>query len=170
MAPLADPAEQRLELARARMARGRSTRGSGPRATPAEVAELQTRLLASVLTGVPLPGATEPLSFPDLAFLQRSTPVLLLDRNLAGPLGAGARVVRVLSAAELEREARARPGAAYLEFQAPELGPDAVGLTLHGRVHAPVGHGTLGLSSVHVRFRRVQGRWEAADPPAFSAL
>jgi hypothetical protein len=79
--------------------------------------------------------------------------------------------VRVVSADELAAETSARGEVAYLHFQPPDEGDGTVALTLDGRIATrDPDQRPLGLSSVRVRFHRVEDRWEAAEAPVFLAM
>ncbi|MCX6633286.1 MAG: hypothetical protein NTW28_37295 [Candidatus Solibacter sp.] len=139
-----------------------------------EIRQLQEILLTAVMTGRALPGATRPVNFPDLAFIMGHPAVFLLDENLAGSISVedSPLPLRILSRELLLEESRNREkDIAYLAFNYRALGEDGLQLTLEGKIlpHDPNHAGVLGLSSIHVTFRKAAGTWEVAGDPSFSA-
>ena len=51
-----------------------------------EIRLLQEAVLKSVLLGVPLPGSSDPLSFPDIGFLRQKDLIYVMNENLYGPI------------------------------------------------------------------------------------
>ena len=139
-----------------------------------EIRQLQQLLLQAAITGRNLPGGNRPVQFPDLAFITRQPAIFVLDENLAGSVSLedSPLPLRILSRELLEEEARTRKeSVAYLAFNNKVLSKDEVQLTLEGRI---VGYDSaeavpLGLSSIHVTFRKLGGRWEITGEPSFSA-
>ena len=68
------------------------------------------------------------------------------------------------------QEARSGEEVAYLYFYPPVVGKNDVMLTLAGKIIPKDSNkGELGLSSVSVKFRKVNGEWRAVDDPLYSA-
>jgi len=132
---------------------------------------MQQLLLRSVLAGDPLPGSGETVRLADLAFATRDGKVLLSDADLGGrPSVPGASTpIRIVTPASAAREAKDDQALAYLRFHPPQIDADGVWLMLSGEMAAPGGAGTMGLSSVRVKFRKVDGAWEAVGGPVASA-
>jgi hypothetical protein len=137
-----------------------------------DLRNLQELLLKAVVFGEPLPGRAEPVRFPDISFIARQPAIWLVNENLAAPIlpEETRRPVRILSSEALHAEARTQGDITYLRFQPPETTRDVILLTLEARIAVgKPGQPMLGLSSIHVKFQRVGGRWEAADAPVYSA-
>jgi hypothetical protein len=138
-----------------------------------EVRYLQELLMRAVITGQSLPGMNRPLRFPDLGFIMRQSAIYLSDENLGGPISleGSPLPLRILSRESLVKEARARnQDIAYLAVSYRALDENMLQLTLEGRITP---HDSkqpqLGLSSVHLVFRKVAGKWEVVGEPSFSA-
>jgi hypothetical protein len=142
--------------------------GNSP-VTFTEISQLQNLLLQAVLLGTPLPGASDPVRFPDLPFVTRQANVIVLDENLSGPITIS-MPVRVLSADAIRQEAEQRADVVYFQFAAPRFEGDQLDLTLAARIapHAPAS-GMLGLSSIHARFHKVGDQWQLVGEPIYSA-
>ena len=129
-------------------------------------------MLRAVVEGAPLPGTARAIRFPDLAFLQRHDSIYLADEGMAGTSVATAspKPVRVLSPAAVQAKAKEGGPLAYLQFGPSRIEEDTAEITLAGRMASPdPKQRSLGLSSMHVKFRKVGGRWEALGEPVFSA-
>lgn len=135
---------------------------------PADLARLQQAVLVAVLSDRPvLPGGPR-LQLPDLRFATRGGGVSLSPENLAAAVDISALPgpVRLMPAA-----ASAAPASdGHIAFAPADIGPDAVGLTLQVRATPPGdGRQAQAIGSLRVRFRRENGEWRLADPPAQSA-
>ena len=140
--------------------------------TTKEVLHLQEIVLRAVLEGKPLPGSSQAIRFPDLAFVQRHESIYVAAEEMKGKVAAGGapKPVRIVPLAALRTKAKEGGGLAYLQFGPPHIEADSVELTLEGRMAtADPKEPSLGLSSIHVKFRKVEGRWEAQGEPIFSA-
>jgi hypothetical protein len=137
-----------------------------------EIGRLQSMILDAVLSGRPLPGSAEPIRFPDFSFVLREPEALVLNKNLAPgfSLPSGSKPARIISPAEIEAQAELRGEVAFLQFQPPGIATDEVDFTLEARIarKAPR-HEILGLSSCHVKFRKVAGEWQATGEPIYLA-
>jgi hypothetical protein len=134
--------------------------------------KLQETLLKAVLLGHPLPGNTQPVRFPDLAFVVRQPAVFLLDSNLSGPIliKESPRAIRILSTEALLQESQKHGEITYLQFQAPEVMDDAVRLTLEARIATrDPNQQKLGLSNIHVKFSKIADEWKVLEEPVYSA-
>ncbi len=134
--------------------------------------ELQTLLLRAVLSGTALPGAEQPVHLPDLQFVLQQSSIIVLDENLSASAStAGApQPVRVMSANELRLLTEQQGDTAYLQFAPPDVAADHVGITLAARIATgDPARRPLGLSSIHVRFRKVGGNWVTVGEPVYSA-
>jgi len=137
-----------------------------------DISQLQSLLLQAVLLGTPLPGTGQPVRFPDLSFVTRQPSIVLADENLSAPISvAGApKPVRVLSTDAIRQEAQQHGDVAYLQFAAPQIKDDQVRLTLAARIAtANPAYAELGLSSIHVGFRKAGSAWLLVDDPVYSA-
>lgn len=68
------------------------------------------------------------------------------------------------------QEAHSGGEVAYLYFHPPVVGNNEVVLTLAGKmIPQDPNQGELGLSSVSVKFRKINGEWQAVDDPIYSA-
>jgi hypothetical protein len=166
--------------ARAKKRAARSTRrspravkksGSRPALSGRDLRQLQQMVLRSALAGEPLPGTGEAIRLPDLQFVTRDGKVLLSDKDLSGrPSVSGAGTpLRIISSSTIAREAKSAGDLAYLRFQPAQVDDDGVSVTLSGEMAASSGRRSLGLSSVRLRFRKVDGKWEAVGGPVASA-
>jgi hypothetical protein len=149
-------------------------RGPPAKAKPSrkEILDLQEIVLRAVLEGVPLPGSNLAIRFPDLAFLQRQDAIYVAGEEMAGRMisGSAPKAVRIVPVEALRAKAKESPGIAYLQFGRARIEDDNVELTLEGRMAAAdPRQPALGLSSVHVRFHKVGGRWEVSGEPVYSA-
>jgi hypothetical protein len=128
-------------------------------------------VLDSVFGGRALPGTNAPLSLPDLGFVLRHDNILIADEGMAGSLSGDAlpKPMRLMSRAALTSES-CDAELAYLKFNNQVLDQDAVRVTLETRLLSgksdPAG---LGLSSVHVVFRKKNGAWTAEEPAVSAA-
>jgi len=133
------------------------------------IAMLQSIMLTSVLQQQPLPGQTQPVRFPDLAFITESPTVLISIDNVVGQFNAADidKPVEVLLESEI-REAAAKSGdRAYIRFQPTEERDGQVRIVLEVRI-APKEPDIqpLGLGGIRATFtRRPSGDWEATEPP-----
>jgi hypothetical protein len=133
-----------------------------PGVTPDELARLQHQVLAAALGGPPLAGGTG-LMLPDIQFARAGDEVVLSSANLA----AGVRLDGLPASVRLAQPSEATRG--QLEFTPARLEGDDLTLALEVRAQAPGGRGAIPLSSIALRFRRQDGGWTLAEPPAASA-
>jgi len=145
--------------------------GSRPALSGRDLRELQQMVLRSALAGEPLPGTGEAVRLPDLQFVTHDGKVLLSDEDLSGrPSVSGAGTpLRIISSSTIAREAKSAQDLAYLRFQPVQVDEEGVSVTLSGEMAASPGRRSLGLSSVRVKFRKVDGQWEAVGGPVASA-
>jgi hypothetical protein len=133
---------------------------------------LQHTLLWSVLSGEALPGGRRPVKMPDLSFVQRQSPILLLSDNLAKSVSLDTVPipVRVLSREDIVEEARERGDIACLRFQPALEKDDTIGLTLEAKIFPQdPGQHALGLSGLQVKFTKLDGQWVTIEEPRFFA-
>lgn len=130
-----------------------------------ELARLQELLLKAVLLDEPPPGGAGLPRLADLSFILRHTHVFLSEENLAGKISIEGlpKPLRVVSPEELRGLAREGGDVAYLRFQPPAgEGDGEVWLTLEGRLATrDEAQGSLGLSSVQVKFRKGGDGWQS---------
>jgi hypothetical protein len=139
---------------------------------PDDLAELQRLLLGAVLRGDMLPGASEPLRFPDLSFVLEQPEIVVVDENLAGvpELDDPPKPIRVVSPDALEAE-RPEGDLVYLRFGPPDERDDGVRITLEARIRSGrESRPAMGLGGVLARFERVGSSWQLAEPPLFVAM
>jgi hypothetical protein len=137
-----------------------------------DFAQIQELLLRAVLLGTLLPGAKQPIQLPDLHFILRQPIIILLDKHLSKPISlvGTPKPLRVMSPGELRQYTEREGDTAYLEFGPIELEGDYVRVTLAARITTrDPARRPLGLSSVHVRFRRANMEWRLLGEPAYSA-
>ena len=130
--------------------------------------QLQELLLKAVLLGQQLPGTDQPIRFPDLPFILRQSPVLLIDENVANSISIKevSTPVRILSQETLLQEARTRGDITYLHFQPLRVEDDIVQLTIEAKIcPRNPGQPILGLSGVQVMFQKVSGEWQVVGEP-----
>lgn len=137
--------------------------------SPEQIGRFQERVLEAVLSGGTLPGASEPVSFPDLQFLTREPAVLVLDENFQGAPPAGSSV-RVVSRHDLEREAGRRGEVAYLHFQPPAVRGGEVRFTLEAKVaSADPARRPMGLAGMQFVMREDEGgEWRGSQAAALA--
>ncbi len=155
---------------------GSSWAGSGidQELAPDILATLQALVLESVLTGKPLPGASSPLTLPDLAIVLRGPSIALSTENLGGAIRVTSppKPIHILSPETIQARARESGEFAYLGFQPPSFRAGKVLLTLQARVaRGEEGGPELGLSGVQAAFRQAGGHWQIDDdePRQFAA-
>ena len=139
--------------------------------TPIEIRQLDQWVLDSVFAGQALPGTSSAVALPDVAHFLRYPAIILSDEGLAGDLSADSlpKPLRVMSVAALKSESY-ESEIAYLRFNNEVLDADRVRVTLEARIFSRKGEPAgLGLSAVHVTFRRRNGEWTVEDSPAISA-
>ena len=131
----------------------------------AELGALQQILISSVLTGSPLPGASQPASLPDLDWVLRQPEILLSDEDLMGnpSVDSPSRLLRIVTASEL------KPGSAYLQLSHSGTSDSAVTLRMEVRVASAPGTRAALLSSIMVMFRHEAGQWIVPDEPVMLA-
>jgi hypothetical protein len=137
-----------------------------------EIGQLQQNLLRSVLTGQPLPGSTRPINFPDLSFVLRQPTILVNNANLATPLAMQEhpKPMRIVSQRDIDLEAQSQGDVTFFQFQPPKVSENEVELTLEARIaRRPPEKGMLGLSNLHVKFRKLAGKWESVGEPIYFA-
>jgi hypothetical protein len=138
-----------------------------------ELLMLQELVVKAVLLGLPLPGRTRVIRFPDLSFILNQNTIFLVDENLFGQISLEEppRPVRILSVEDLKQESQYRGDIAYLRFQPPKVGDDEIQLTMEAKIATrDPNKQTLGLSSIHVKFVKIEGTWIVVDDPVFSAV
>ena len=133
------------------------------------ITRLQSILLRSVLRQQPLPGQTQPVWFPDLAFLTESPSVLISDANITGQFDIVGidKPVEIVPESEI-REAAARSGdRVYVRFQPAEEVEGQIRIVMEVRI-APTEPDLqpLGLGGIRATFtRKPDGNWEVTEPP-----
>jgi hypothetical protein len=134
------------------------------------ITSLQSILLTCVLRRQPLPGQTQPVWFPDLAFITESPSVLISDSNLTGQFD----IVGIDKPVEFVPESRIREAAArsgdraYVRFQPAEEVDGQIRVVMEVRI-APTEPDlqALGLAGIRATFARgPDGNWEVTEPPA----
>lgn len=130
-------------------------------------------ILKAVLLGQSLPGRNQAIRFPDLSFILNQRNILLADENLFGQISLEElpRSIRILPMEELRNESQGHGDIAYLRFQPAEVNKDEVQMTMEAKIYtSDANKQTLGLSSIHVKFLKVEGQWIAADDPVLYAV
>ena len=132
------------------------------------ITELQSLLLTSVLRQTPLSGQSEPVHFPDLAFLTEAPAVLVSEDNVPGELALEGvdQAVEVVPESEI-RDAARSGDRAYVRFQPAEQIDGRTRIRMEVRM-APREPEIppLGLGAVSATFvRRPDGTWEVTEPP-----
>jgi hypothetical protein len=100
----------------------------------------QALLLESLLTHQPLPGMTQLLAMPDVAFEDDNSQIILLDDRSSSELDFPPRV-RLMSQAELQTLGPESPPQ-FFEFLPPEQFPGKISVRLRLSVLFP-GHGLV---------------------------
>ena len=138
-----------------------------------DLAHLQLILLGAVLGVRPLPGHDQPVTFPDLGFLEGQSEIIVDCANLAGGLEIAGldRPLRIVEPDELRRLASDRGDLPHFRFERPEVDGDSARLVLELRM-APADpvRRPLGLSGIQVTFVRKHNRWQAEGEPAYFAM
>jgi hypothetical protein len=137
------------------------------------ISYLQEILLEAFLLSKHLPGSTQPMMFPDLAFIQRQPAIILSDENLYSTKSIEelSKPIRILSQeAILHEAAHTQRDLVYLRFQSSVRKNNTIQLTLEARITSPdPNKRTLGLGGVQVKFQKRQGQWEIIEDPIFFA-
>lgn len=138
------------------------------------VARLESVMLESVLQRQPLPGRTDPVWFPDLAWITESPTVLVSDENIPDhlPITDTDTRVKVLPNAEIREAATEAGDRAYVLFQPPEASPGQIRITMEVRI-APAEPDIqpLGLGGISATFvESSAGEWTVPEPPAVFAM
>jgi hypothetical protein len=127
-----------------------------------ELSRLQHGLLKAALLGEQLPGGGS-ARLADQAFILRHPQIYLSDENLAGAISLEGlpKPLRIVSGKDVRHEADVQGDVAYLRFLPPHETADGIWLTLEARLYSgdPSQH-SMGLSSVQVKLRKVDGGWE----------
>jgi hypothetical protein len=127
-------------------------------------------MLTSVLRQQPLPGQTQPVWFPDLAFLTESPSILISDANIPGQFDIVGldKPVEFVPESEI-REAAARSGdRVYVRFQPAQEVEGQIRIVMEVRI-APTEPDLqpLGLGGIRATFtRKPGGSWEVTESPA----
>lgn len=144
--------------------------GEGGSGSSNITARLQSITLTSVLRIEPLPGQTEAVRFPDLAWISESPRVLISNQNLAGELDVTGvdKQVDVVPESQIRDEAARGGDRAYVHFQPAEETGDRVRIVMEVRI-APSDPDIppLGLGGIAATFSRTSDdRWQVVEPPA----
>jgi len=132
-----------------------------------EIQQLRQCVLDSAFTGQALPGSSARVTLPDLHYVLRQPAILLLNDGKAQTISQAdlPKPLRVMSPPELEAEARGQE-VGYLMLRDEVLDEDTVRVTLSAQLMTSRGERAgLGLSAVHVTFRKRSGAWLAEDGP-----
>jgi hypothetical protein len=141
-------------------------------ASKKEIGQLQKLVLRAALTGGSLPGSNQAIRFPDLEFFLRQPAIFVVKEGLAGSLTVkdSPRPIRILPRKSLVEETRTQDNLAYLEFHHRLSDDETLDLTLEGKIQPrDPNQALLGLSSIHVTFKKVDGKWLVSGEPSFSA-
>jgi hypothetical protein len=138
------------------------------------IARLQSVMLESVLLRQPLPGRSEPVWFPDLAWITEAPTILVSDDNVPAhlPIADTDPRVDVVPDADI-REAAVRAGdKAYVYFQPPKQTGEQIGIVMEVRIAPAEPELTpLGLGGIAATFvRATEGAWEVREPPAIFGI
>jgi hypothetical protein len=133
--------------------------------TEADLAETQTILLRAAVQQVPLPGQAYVLRFPDLPAAMEPAPARLSDEHLAPAVTPGDQF-EVMEANQLAALAAERGAFGYLRFQAPEIRPDCIRLSLQVCMAFPDVE-PLPLGALVASFARDEkSQWTTMEPTA----
>ena len=133
--------------------------------TEADLAETQTILLRAAVNQIPLPGQDYVLRFPDLPAATEPTPARLSDEHLAPAVKPGDKF-EVIEAGQLAALAGECGTFGYLRFQAPEIRPDCIRLSLQVCMAFPDVE-PLPLGALVASFVRDEnGHWTTKEPTA----
>jgi hypothetical protein len=138
------------------------------------ITQLQSIMLSSVLRQRPLPGLTQPVRFPDLAFITDAPTVLISDDNVPSKLDTADfdRPVKVMPETEIRAEAGKSGDHAYVRFQPAEEMGDQIRIVMEVRLAPTESYiQTLGLGGIRATFaQRPDGNWQAIEPPAMFGI
>jgi hypothetical protein len=129
---------------------------------------LQSLLLRAIFSSEVLPGAEQPIRFPDLAFLEQQPQILVLDDHLATIFSGNGlpKPIKILSHDAILQEAVSDPGTAFLRFHPPTWGDHRVELNLEVQLLGTASSTTvLGLGGIQVAFNLVSGQWLVSGEP-----
>jgi hypothetical protein len=145
-------------------------------AATAPIGQLQATLLSKLLLGAPLPGQTQPVHFPDLAFITEAPTVLVAAEETVGSLqlqDVGKRL-EIVPETEIRERATRSGDCVFVRFHAAERIGDNVRIRMDV-VMAPAEADvhSLGLGAISATFVRNPGEgesWIAAEPPSVVAF
>lgn len=133
------------------------------------IARLQSVMLESVLSRQPLPGSSDPVWFPDLAWITEAPSVLVSAENVPDPepLTSVRGNVIVSPEAEIRDVAKREGDRTFVHFTPPETSAGSIRLTMEVRM-APTEPDllTLGLGGITATFVESNGEWTVTEPPA----
>jgi hypothetical protein len=138
------------------------------------ITQLQSVMLKSVVQEVPLPGQTEPVRFPDLAFIKEAPKITVSEDNISGQLDTSAieKPVEIGPLSEL-REKAAKSGDQFFVYFPPANEQEGrITIVMELRM-APteVNIQPLGLGGIRATFtQKTGGNWEVVDPPVIYGI
>lgn len=133
-----------------------------------DFSDLKQAVLNAVFNDEALPGSATPLRFPDLALLLHQPQVYLLDESFTKPVYIEKikKPLVVLSEKSLTETAGKSDKLIYLQFSVQNEGANDVHLSLESKVLSENKRPVV-LSSLQLRFRQVNHRWQVVDQPTF---
>jgi hypothetical protein len=143
---------------------------TAPRET---IVQLQSIVLKAVLQRLPLPGRSEPIWFPDLAWITEAPTVLVSDANVPGhlPITDTEPNVNVVRDADIREEAARAGDKAYVYFQPAERNDEQIRIVMEVRIAPAEPDITpLGLGGVSATFVETNGEWTVSEPPVIFAM
>lgn len=138
------------------------------------ITRLQSVLLTSVVEELPLPGQTEPVRFPDLAFITQASKVLVSDDAVSGQLDVSSieKPVEITPLAAIREEASQSGDHFYVQFRPTKEQEGQITIVIEVRMApAEADLKPLGLGGIQATFvQQPNGRWEVIDPPVLYGI
>ena len=133
-----------------------------------ELSQLKELVLQSIFNQNPFPGSITPLNFPDLQFVISQPEIYLLDQDIKGNIFIPKLKKSVLIKSEdtIENIATKLGKVVYLKFQTTGLERGMVVLNLQAKIQSSFPNKQKSnLTSMQMRFRRINNEWEIIDQP-----
>ncbi len=132
-----------------------------------ELARLKEQVLYAVLNNQTLPGSNNRLAFADLPFVLTQPDIYLVDNEIKNSIHIEKinKQVQVVSEDFLRRQNTGPGKIIYFQFQTTESGNDNLWLSLDAKVLSAGAQQADNLTSMQMKFQKVQNEWRIMDEP-----
>lgn len=133
-----------------------------------ELSQLKEKVIKAIVNNQPVPGSSNPLSFPDLNFVLSQPDIFLNDINVksAVPIEKLNKSIQIVSEERLKQIADKFGKVIYLQFQTTELEKGDLVLSLEAKViSSPPDYRKMNLTSMQMKFQKVGNDWKMIDQP-----